>query len=235
MTRNQSLVFKLILFLFGAFIVYLAFRIFGRDYLSNIDKFMWVSIGLMYLVFFCPFFFSSISIGRFSGKIPSLTMVWLGIFIYVFASIGVIVLLKNDTVSFNTALILQAVLLFFFGLDIFFGYFASSHVGKVAAEEAKKTGYIEALKERSNLLVIKANQLTPEYGSVQIMLKQVKDDIRYLSPANWGLDLEQKILSSLAAISELCDTVVNGGNSPALEEETKKLQILVKERKLLRN
>jgi hypothetical protein len=145
--------------------------------------------------------------------------------------------LKFFTVSLNAALVMQSIVLFIFLLDIYFGYFASSHVGSVAAEEANKLQYLTEMKNKAALLVLKTGSLPAEYEEAQKLIKRSADDIRYLSPVNQekstGTDL--KILGIVGNLIELCDTASEGGSPASFEGEVKKLQMLVKERRLLRN
>jgi hypothetical protein len=238
MTRTQSSFFRFILFFFGAGIVLLAFFLFnrGRD-LSERDIFMWISIGIMYLVFFTPFFFSVINIGNFSGKIPSIAIIWGGIFVYIPVSIVIITLLQFFIISLNVALVVQSVAVFAFLLVIYFGYFASSHVGNVAAEEANKLQYLAEMKNKAASLVLKAGSLPGEYEGVRKLIGQSADDIRYLSPVdeNKSAETDLKILNVVGNLLEFCDTASEGGHPVSFEGDAKKLQMLVKERKLLRN
>jgi hypothetical protein len=238
MTRNSLSVFKYILFLLGAGIVFLVFKLnTGGQELTQNGRFMWISIAVMYLVIFLPFFFSSVRIGNFSVKIPSLVMVWTGVFLYVPASIVVIVLLRAGIISFNAALIIQAVLVFFFALGIYFGYFANLHIGSVAREEAALMGHLTEIKSKALSLALAADGLPPECGKAQKRLKQALEDIKYITPVqnNAGTDLETGIISALDSIKLLCGTISGGAHSLSFENEVNKLQMLVKERKLLRN
>jgi hypothetical protein len=241
MTKGQSQFFRLILFLIGLGIVALAFYLIngGSDYtsLSNEDKFMWISIAVMYLFIFFPFFFSSVTIGNFSGKIPSLTMIWVGISLYTPASIVVIYLLKRYSITFNIAVIIQAVFFFLFILNIYFGYFASSHARGVAVEEAGKLQYLTEMKSRAASLALKAGSLSSQYEQVQKALKQSSEDIRYLSPVDEekSTELDLKIIDSIESLVQFCDAASEGGHPAAFDLETKELQMLIKERKLLRN
>jgi hypothetical protein len=191
----------------------------------------------MYLVLFCPFLFSTITVKNFSGKIPSFTMVWLGIFLYIPLSIGVIVLLKNSLFSLNAALIAQAVLLFLFALNVYFGYFASSHAVGTAGNEAEQKFYLTEVKSKAASLTLKTGALPSAYERIGKDLKRTADDIRYISPVNNGngMELELQILTSLDSLIQDCDSVAQGGRPIYLEDETKKLRTLVNERKLLRN
>jgi hypothetical protein len=238
MTKNQSLIFRGVLFVFGIGIIALAFNLInaGAD-LTKIDKFTWFSVVVMYLVFFCPFFFSSITINNFSGKIPHLALVWTGIALYLVASFVVIRLVRSSTISFNTAVIIQAVLVFVFAIDVYFAYFASSHARDVAGEEASKRHYLSEIKSKAASLALAAGSLPSEYEQVQKTIRAAADDIRYLSPVDHmgALDVELEILSTLDTLSLCCDAVARKGQPMSFEEDARKLQTLVKQRKLVRN
>jgi hypothetical protein len=238
MTKNSLSGFKFVLFLLGAGIVFLAFKLnTGRQELSQNDTFMWVSVAVMYLVVFLPFFFSSIRIENFSVKVPSLAMVWTGVCLYVPASVVVIVLLRTQIVSFNAAVIIQAVLVFLFALDVYFGYFANFHTGSVAQEEAALTQHLTEIKSKALSLALAADRLPAEYGKIQKTLKQALDDIKYITPVQncAGTDTEVKIISTLDSIKMLCEAIDEGTRPSLFESEAGRLQMFVKERKLLRN
>jgi hypothetical protein len=222
----------------GAGIIILAFYLTndGQELTQN-DKFMWISIAAMYLVLFLPFFFSVIRIGNFSFKIPSLAMVWTGIFFYILASIAVIFLLKKGSISFNAAVIVQAILVFIFAIDIYFGYFANFHIQNVAREEEGLRQYLAEIKAKAASLSLAAQRLPSGYEQIQKCLIRALEDIKYLTPVqnNLGTGEEIKILSAIDSIKLLCETTAEGAHPVPLEAEVNKLQMLVKERKLLRN
>jgi len=239
MNKNQSLLFKILLFFAGIGIIILAFFLLkgGRE-LTGTDAFVWISIGVMYFVFFVPFFFSAINIGNFTKKIPAISMVWLGIFLYIAASIAVIVLLtKTEILTINMAVIIQSVLFFIFLINVFIAYFAGSHVGSVAAQEAKKQQCLVNIKSKTQVLQLSVNKLPAEYENTQKILKQAFDDIRYTYPVDGGAgdELELKILRSLDTVSELLGGIQSGAHPTTLEKEALNLQTFVKERKILRN
>jgi hypothetical protein len=192
----------------------------------------------MYLFFFVPFFFSVINIGNFSAKIPSLAMVWAGIFLYIPASAAVILVLKNSIIPFNAALIIQLIIVFLFLLDIYFGYFANSHIQAVAVEESGKLQYVTEMKNKALLLVIKTGSLAGgAYEQIQGRIKKAAEDIRYFSPVDRGKSMETdlRIISSIENLSQLCDSVSEGGHPDSFDREIQKLDVLIQERKLLRN
>jgi hypothetical protein len=222
----------------GAGILLLAFFLINDGHeLSDRNMFMWISIALMYLFFFVPFFFSVIHIGNFSGKIPSYTLIWTGIFLYLPASVIIIVLLQFFLISLKGALITQTVLCFLFFLNVYFGYFASSHVRSVAAGEEGKMQFLITMKNSAASLALKASMLGSGHEQPHQSIRQAAEDIRYLSPVDGGksAELDLKIFNTLESLSQFCDSLLEGGNPIGFDGEIKKLQMFIKERKLLRN
>jgi hypothetical protein len=238
MTKDQSLFFRFLLFFAGIGIIILAFFL-TKGELTRIDGFVWTSIGLMYLIFFLPFFFSAINISNFSRKIPVLSLVWTGILLYITASIIVIVLLSAvKIISVNVAVIIQSILFFLFLIDVYFSYFASSHISSVAAEEAEKKQYINNyIKPKAQVLSLAVNKLPAEYEKAQKTILQTLEEIKYIYPVSDGAgdNLESWIIQSLNTLSELCGNIPSGATPAVLYTEAEKLSSLVKERKLLRN
>jgi len=244
MTKTQSLLFRTLLFIAGIGLIVLAFFLFKGDRgLDRTDLFFWISIGVMYFVFFIPFFFSAINIENFSGKIPALSMVWFGIILYIALSIVLLVLLKKQLLPLRTVIIFQAGLFFIILLNIYLAYFAVSHVGDVAAEEAGMKQYITQIKSKAQSLQLYVNNLSSEYEKPQKILTQTLDDIKYISPLGGGAggasgrggDLEQTILNLLEKLTEILRGIQDGAHSVSLEGEAFNLQAAVRERKLLRN
>ena len=241
MTKNQSLVFRFLLFLVGIGIILLAFILFtkGKE-LNRIDVFFWVSIVIMYLIFFIPFFFSLFNTENFSIKIPVLSMIWFGWFgigFYLFSSIIILILLKLYFLSFSLALIFQSILIFLFLIVIYFAYFSSKHVVQVDREETNKKKYFSQIKSKASLLRLSVDRLPSEHKNIQKDLLQTLDDIKYLSPVNKGVasEVELKIIQTMNSIAEILDAVLSNAYSTSFEKEAKTFKLLVNERKLYRN
>jgi hypothetical protein len=237
MTQKQSLIFRIILFLFGAGIVVFAFFLSTQEKeLTESIAFIWISIAVMYLVFFTPFFFSVIRIGNFSVKIPSLVLVWIGIIGYIVLSIINIFLLLNR-MSFAIVIITQCILLFLFFVDVYFAYFASGHVSSVAREEKQKQQYTNELKAKAQTLLLRVRALPVEYAEAQKQISMAIEECKYIYPIDNGAGdvLELKIIAALQSIEEICASIASGGRPTDLEQTARNLQMLVKERKLIRN
>jgi len=137
----------------------------------------------------------------------------------------------------NTAIIIQSILLFLFLVNIYFAYFAVFHVHAVAIEEAGKQQYISQIKSKAQVFRLSVDRLPAEYENSQKILKRTLEDIKYIYPVDNGAgsDLESGILSSLNTLSEIVGNIQSGANSAEIKPEAENLQILVNERKLLRN
>lgn len=237
MTRTQSLTFRALLFLCGAGVTALAFFLntAGKS-LTSADIFTWLSIGLMYLIFSVPLFFPAVNGANASHKIPSLAILWTGITGFIIASIVVIMLLSSAAVSLSNAITIQAALLFLFAVCVYLGSVASSHSRQIGEEEHKKRQFITGLKARAQVLALSVNDLPVEYEGVRKTIKQTLEEIKYLFPVDEleGFDLEFKIMDALNSISDICDSGT-AGTAALLETEARRLQMLIKERKLLRN
>jgi hypothetical protein len=166
-----------------------------------------------------------------------MTLVWLAVFLYIPLSILILALLGFSILPFNAALVVQVILLFAFMITVYLGYFASSHVGNVAAEEGHKLQTLGEMKNRAASLALKAGALPDGYGEVQKLILQFTGDIRYLSPVgqNKSAELDSKIFDAAGILIQLCDTALEGGEPASFEGEAKKLGMLVKERRLLRD
>jgi len=238
MTKNQSQFIRFLFFIVGIGILLLVFFLTKRDVeLTSIDIFFWISIGIMYLVFSVPFFFSDINISNFSGKIPKMTILWAGILSYIGTSILVLRLLLTHVILLNSAIIIQSILLFIFAFIVYLAFFASSHARKVAAQETGKQQYINQMKPKAQTLLISINSLPSEHYNTQKSLVKTIEDIRFIYPVDNGAgdNLEQQIIRSLNLLSEYCSSILSGASVSNLESEALNLQMLVKERKLLRN
>ena len=238
MTKYQALILRFILFLAGAGIVLLSFFLINGDKeLGRNDVFIWISIGVMYLVFFLPFFFSAVNTGNFSAKIPSLSMIWLGILLYTGASIIVIILLSRVIITLNAAIIIQAIIFFIYMVILYFAFFAVSYAGKTAEEEDEKKYYITKIKSKAGVLLLSVNKLPGEYENARNILIKSIDDIKYIFPVNndTGGELEANILRSLDSLSQIIGNINSGACNSSLENAAIDLQSQVSERKLLRN
>ena len=67
-----------------------------------------------------------------------------------------------------------------FSVNVYFGYFANSHVRSVASEEAGLREQLSEIKQKAALLSLAVDQ--GGFEKAQVSLRQALDDIKYLSP-----------------------------------------------------
>ena len=238
MTPRQSAMYKAVLFAAGLIIIAVSFFLLNAGrIITPIDYFTWASILIMYWVVFCPLFFSSYSLRVFNGSIPSIAIIWTSILIYTGASIVVIVLLRTFIISFRLALVIQMILLFFFAILVYYGYFSHSHADYVEAREHNQRHYLREMKEIAVSLEARIPNLPQGTAEVQKLMKRTLEDIRFISPIenDRGTDLEIKIIDTLRTIEQYWDILIEGGNISALDKDIRNLQMLIRERKSLRN
>lgn len=141
MNKNQLGIFKIALFIFGIAIIGAAFLIvnlpFSKNGISADSIFFWINILAMYLVFFCPFFFSSISTKNLDAKIASTIAVWISVFIFEIVAFILAVLVLALSFNLKAAAIIELVLFFVCAIFIFLGYFSGNHIANVQAAEQK--------------------------------------------------------------------------------------------------
>lgn len=227
MTRSQSILLRLVLFVLGASIIILIFFLSTKNTEpSMVSRFTWISVSLMYLVLCSPLVFFSLE-----GKVGSFAMLLIGIGLYIILSI-VLVILANVgvVVEIGIALVAQAILFVFFAALVYVAYFGGSGTGR-----AERLASIKKLQSLAAAVDMKVSDLPDEYSTVRKTLNQIIEDLHYLAPlkSKRSVELEKKIMDNLHFMGQYCDSAMLGGNVSAFEREVKNLQALVRQRKTL--
>lgn len=234
MNTKQLNVFKTILFIFGLLVIGAAFLIVNlpipEEGLLESQKFFWINIAIMYLVFFCPFFFSSISTKTIDTKITSTVGVWIGVIIFELVALVFSILVLNQVVNFKIALLVELVLIFICGILIFWGYFAGNHIANVQANEEKSLSKIADVKNAFEMLNLKAETWGDDFNEQKSKVKKLCDDVKYLSPVDTddASKIEQKLVIAANVLSESHFTPNEA------EQKIAEIELLVKQRKLMR-
>ena len=215
MLKNTFLLLSFLLFVLGAFVfVFIYFLLTSGKTLSSTNTF-----------------------SRFSDKVPSLVIVWSCVVLYIFFSILVVILLNNAFIPMKVALSVQAVLLFFFATIVYFGYFANYRVSAVAKAGTELKQNIMEMRSLAQLLTFNSSSLPSQYDELRKKIKQIEEDLRYLSPVGEGRGdaLEKQIIEKIKTAAQYCSAATEGAVSPGFAGTVAEIQILLKERKLLRN
>lgn len=234
MNRNQLGIFKFLIFLFGFAVIAFAYHLLGPaargEELTDIDKFMWLNICICYAMFFVPMFFSSITMKTVDTKITSTVHIWISTSFFVFAALILIVCVKTATIALKYAVIAECALFFLLSIFVYFGYFAGNHIGEVQAAERKSLAKIGELKNAFEMLNLKAGALSEEFRDQKAKIAQFCDDVRYMSPVDTeqAADIEMKLIIAANVISS--STL----SAPDLDAKIAEMNLLIKQRKLLR-
>lgn len=234
MNKNQLNIFKTLLFFAGLLIVgaifYLTNYPLPEEGLTVYQKFFWVEMVVCYLVFFVPFFFSSLSSKNVDTKMTSTTLIWICSIVFDLVAIILAILSLNEIVPIKTSILIELILAFIAGIVIYFGYFAGNHIGEVQAAETKSLNKIAELKTAFDMLSLKTAMWSEEYIECKNQLKKICDDVKYMSPVDTEMaaSLESKLIIEARVIAE-------ANFSPAeLGPKLLNLANLVNQRKLLR-
>lgn len=233
MNKNQLLSFKIILFVTGLLVIGAAFLIvnlpFPEEGISGNQKFFWINLVAMYLVFFCPLFFSSVSTKNLDAKITPTVGIWISVFIFEVVALALAISVLAASFSIKAAAIIELVLFFVCAVFVYFGYFSGNHIQNVQSREEKSLGKIGEVKNAFEMLNLKSD-LWKDLDEQKSRIKKICDDVKYLSPVDTdeAAKLEQKIVIAASVIADSHFTAAE------LDEKITELELLIKQRKLMR-
>lgn len=234
MNSKQLNIFKTLLFIAGLVIIGVAFSVinypFPEDGLTVGQKFLWINIVACYVVFFVPFFFSSITGKNIDTKITSTINIWISILIFEIVAIILMVLVLNEKVTIRIAVLVELIVFFFGAIFTYFGYFAGNHIGNVQSQEEKSLSKISELKSAFEMLNLKTDMWNEEFFNQKEKIKKLCDDVRYMSPVDseTALKIEMKLIIAANVLTESTLTLQD------MDSKILELTNLVNQRKLLK-
>ena len=235
MNSKHLNIFKNLLFVLGLVIIAIAFAVVNSPMpeqgLTSGQKFLWVEIVICYLVFFIPFFFSSISSKNIDTKITSTIAIWISVIIFEIIAIALTVLSLNDVVKIKVSIIVELIVFFISAIFVYFGYFSGNHIGNVQAQEKQSLNKIKELKSAFEMLNLKTQMWPDELNAQKAAVKKLCDDVRYISP------LESDAASKIEMKLIVAANVIMESNLSSAEMDSKILELtnLMSQRKLLKN
>ncbi len=235
MNSKHLNIFKNLLFVLGLVIIAIAFAVVNSPMpeqgLTSGQKFLWVEIVICYLVFFIPFFFSSISSKNIDTKITSTIAIWISVIIFEIIAIALAVLSLNDVVKIKVSIIVELIVFFISAIFVYFGYFSGNHIGNVQTQEKQSLNKIKELKSAFEILNLKTQMWPDELNAQKAAVKKLCDDVRYISP------LESDAASKIEMKLIVAANVIMESNLSSAEMDSKILELtnLISQRKLLKN
>lgn len=232
MTQKKSVALHVAALLAGIALIALlgALVSIGRVLSASI-VYVWASIIVMYSSFFCPFILSLIPLKDDTNKKHQLTMVWLGILIFVGLSIGITVCVAFKIFQIGIAVVVECVLAFLLAVDIYVCYFAEHRQSSEPVDE-KALLLIRQIRSSMETLCLKASSLTATYEAEKKQIAAFKDTAQQMNLVDdiAAVKFEQAILTGITAVSSACDTTLAGGDSAELKKQLAALDSVIKQR-----
>lgn len=234
MNKSQLSVFKIVLFVLGFAVIGAAFLIvnlpFPEDGISAEKKFFWINLVAMYLVFFCPLFFSSISTKNLDEKIVPTVGVWTSGLVFEAAALVLSILVLAAVLSIKAAAVIELVLLFFCAVFVYFGYFSGNHISNVQAAEKKSISELSKVKSAFEILSLKSSSWKDDLYMQKEKIRKICDDVKYLSPvgSEAAADVEKNLSDKAAEISS------SNLTASELDGKIGEIEILLRQRKTMR-
>ncbi len=236
MTKTQSTFFKVILMVLGLGIIFAAFKLFNTaEVLSGPQKFFWINLAFIYVLFFFPLFFNTITLKNFDKKIPSIIGLWFSLSFFEFVALILSVLVLMEILQVKIAFIIEASLFFLCAIFIYFTYVANTHIAAVQQEESRAMSQIVKIRSSFEMLKVKAGMLGEASFEVKNKINSLADEVRFISPvdSSESTEIEGKIISKIAEVDSHIDAVNSGSDDSALKSSVTSLELLIKQRKLL--
>jgi hypothetical protein len=227
---------RILLFVLGLAVLSFNFFLFIRgEALTDKDGFIWATVFFCYCLFFIPFFFTHFGKYKFSGKIPSITILWFGIISFIAAAFIVSLLLKLSFIGLTTAMAVMSILIFFLAVIIYFAYFANARVLSVAVDEQALLNPVKEIKELAASLELNVKHFHDKLKPHSAALFNILEEISYISPAGSekAAKLEGEIANLLSKLKIYADKTVTDDVCAEFSADILKLETSVKERKLL--
>lgn len=234
MNRNNLNLFKTLIFIFGLIIVSISFYLFSgfnsEEGLTANQKFFWINTLICYLVFFIPFFFSSITEKSLDIKITSTITIWISVLFFEFVAITVGILVLNNVIDFKLGSLIELVVFFVAAIIVFFGYFAGNHINTVQSRETISLSKINEVKSVFDLLNLKVDMWSDDFYLQKDKVKKICENVKYLSPVD--SELSNKLESNLILQANLI--LESTGSAEELDKKIIELTSLLKQRELLK-
>ena len=237
MNSKQLKTFKIILFIAGLAVIAAAFAVVNlpllEEGLSDNKKFFWISLAFSYLVFYIPLFLTPVNVKNVDSKIYPPFTLWLSLLSFAALAIILSILVLCGIMRIKTAVLADVIVLFICAVIAYFPFLAGSHIEKTAERENSLKASLSEIKSSFELLGMKADEWENS-SETKARIKKLCDDARYISPVDSekAFALENEISKKA---DELSKTLSDSMEASALNQKVGEIEILVKQRKLLKN
>ena len=198
--------------------------------------FFWISLCIIYVVFFVPLLFSTMGKGAdFDAKIPSGIILWISVFVFEIVALVVSISVFANVLSIRIAATFDLVVFFVCAVFIFFGSVSGSKIKQVQSDQSAAKSQLTTVRSSLDLLKIKVGSLGEDYLELKKAVLALSDDARYLSPIDneRSLVLENQMTNLISNLTALIDSAVLETNRSSVDQTVGQLQSLMQQRKSL--
>lgn len=236
MTKKALNAFKGAILAFGFIVYAISVALFtrGREAGSR-EIYLFTIIGIVYLAFFIPALFNSLTFGNFARNAAGVVILWNADIVFCFVSVALALTVYFGRLAIEIAVVIELVMLFAALILVFISAVSSGHIEGVGKKEEK---LLKDIKEiRSTLASLDALcDVEGVSGDIKKRIKVASEAARYMTPVDsaQASSLEKDILLAVGECEERLKTVKSGADEGALKESIGDLEMKMAQRKLLR-
>ena len=144
--------------------------------------------------------------GRFSGRVPLLSMYWLSFFTYAATAFAAMLIFWAIGVGFEKQLLLQICFFFAFAAVLGIGVGASNFIQDESARTEQQIGGIREIRQKTSQIQVLLTSMPPAYGMVRNAFEGIVEAATYTGGRNnpSAREIETRILESLDKLQMQC-------------------------------
>lgn len=237
MTAKQSDIFKGVILAFGlvVYAVAAALATHGREVPPR-EVYLWVIVGVVYLAFFVPSLFNSLTFHNFAHSAVGVVILWNADILFCFVSIALALAVYFGKCSMALAIVVELVMLFVALILVFVSVMSGGHIRSVGRKEAILLSQIKEMRATLAALSLKAQSSTAS-DDIKAKIASLAEDAKYMSPVDsaQSASLEGDIIAEIDEAAAQLDAVVGGAQDGSLKKCIADLSMKMAQRKLLKN
>lgn len=237
MTAKGANIFKGVILAFGlaVYAAAIALATHGRGVPPQ-EAYLWAIVGVVYLAFFIPALFNSLTFKSFAHSAAGVVILWNADIVFCFVSIALALSVYFGKVPVTLAIIVELVLIFVALILVFISMMSSSHIKGVGIKEAILLSKIKEMRSSLDSLNVKAQSASIS-EEIKSKIASLAEDAKYMSPVDsaQSASLEGDIIGAIDEAANRLDEVLSGASESALQKCTADLAMKMAQRKLLKN
>ena len=201
----------------GEALIIISFLYFGRSSPSKILILNIVVSSIIFSLFFLDILIPKVDLkDKTQKEVGSLGLRWFFSSAYIIAAIAVMVIFNNyKPIDGNSQIIIQGVLFFLLAIGLYISMTAADKVSEVYAEEKRILNPVEDIRKAVKDVESKLNQIKDVPPEIISGIKELKENLRFISPGNNPdiLELETNLFNEIKSVQAgLIDIPLNKEN-----------------------